>query len=473
MKYRLFAMTMALFYLFSSFTVFAEEESTPQSDTVSASTESDSTSTTITETSSSSEATTEAASLEEQGILTDSDKGCVIETDASSDSLELVGEGIMLMEASTGTVLYSKNADTKYYPASITKVMTTLVALENSKLTDTLTFQADTLNAIEQGSSRIGVVADEEMTVEDALYCVMLASGNDTAAGVAEYVGGTIDNFVEMMNAKAEELGCTNTHFMNPHGLHDENHYTTPKDMALILQAAIQNPDFCKIASSKSHTVPATNKSESREIWNHHKMLLPASEYHYDGVAEGKTGYTTDAWNTLVTTAEKDGMKLIAVDMRCQGAASAYSDTTKLFNYGFENYHLIQPLKDLTLETLADNSDISIGEVSNLQALEAYYNQSYTILAPTSVTADNISITVTGDGTEDGTWGSIHFSYNGTEIGKANIYYNEQSEAAAIVTEDTSTQTKTVSKIPYILTGIMIVLILIILYLIFAIVARK
>jgi D-alanyl-D-alanine carboxypeptidase len=129
MKYRLFALTMALFYLFSSFTVFAEEESTPQSDTVSASTESssastesDSASTTATEASSSSEATTEAASLEEQGILTDSDKGCVIGTNASSDSLELVGEGIMLMEASTGTVLYSKNADTKYYPASITKV---------------------------------------------------------------------------------------------------------------------------------------------------------------------------------------------------------------------------------------------------------------------------------------------------------------------------------------------------------------
>lgn len=466
MKYRILALTMAFLYLFSSFSVFAAEESSNSSAETTAS-ETSSTAGTDTST-----PDTSAQSEEEQGILSDSDRGCSIVPD-SEDSLELVGEGIMLMEASTGTVLYSKNPEEKYYPASITKVMTTLVALENSKLTDQLTYQADTLNAIEQGSSRVGVEADETMTIEDALYCVMLASGNDAAAGVAEHIGGTIDNFVDMMNAKAKELGCTNTHFMNPHGLHNEEHYTCAKDMGLIVQAAIQNPDFCKIASAKSYTVPKTNKCEARELWNHHKMLLPASEYHYDGVAEGKTGYTSDAWNTLVTTAEKDGMKLIAIDLRCQGAAAAYNDTTKLFNYGFEHFTLLKPLNNLSLDSVAEASDISIGEVSNLEKLQAVYNKNYTILAPKSVTTDDIAVTLTNDGQEQGIWGAIHFSYDGKEIGKANIYYNEESELAAIVTEDNSTKAKAVSKLPFILTGIIIVLILFILYLLVSIIRRK
>lgn len=462
MKYRILALTMAFLYLFSSFSVFASEESSNSStETIT----SESSSTAGTDTSSS-------KSEEEQGILSDSDRGCSIIPD-SDGSLELVGEGILLMEASTGTILYSKNPEEKYYPASITKVMTTLVALENSKLTDQLTYQADTLNAIEQGSSRVGVEADETMTIEDALYCVMLASGNDTAAGVAEHIGGTIDNFVDMMNAKAEELGCTNTHFMNPHGLHSEEHYTCAKDMGLIVQAAIQNPDFCKIASSKSYTVPKTNKSEARELWNHHKMLLPASEYHYDGVAEGKTGYTSDAWNTLVTTAEKDEMKLIAIDLRCQGAAAAYNDTTKLFNYGFENFSLLKPLSDFSLDSAAEASNISVGEISNLEKLQAVYNKNYTILAPKSVTVDDIAVTLTNDGQEQGIWGAIHFSYDGNEIGKANIYYDEESDLAAIVTEDNSTKAMAVSKIPFILTGIIIVLILFILYLLASIIRRR
>lgn len=456
MKRKILALTMAFFYLVSSFTVFASEESSSTSESAATSVEIANT----------------GMTNNINPIQSDSDRGTVIESD-SEDSLELVSEGSILMEASTGAILYSKNAEQEYYPASITKVMTTLVAVENSNLTDKLTYSADTLNAVEQGSSRVGVIADETMTVEDALYGVMLLSGNDTAAGVAEHIGGSIENFVDMMNAKAKELGCTNTNFKNPHGLPDEEHYTCAKDMALIVKAAVENPDFCKIASAINYTIPKTNKSEARELWNHHKMLLPASEYHYDGVAEGKTGYTTVAWNTLVTTAEKDGMKLIAVNLKCQGAAAAYNDTKKLFNYGFENYNVIKPLKNLTLKSLAEASDISIGEISNLEELSPAYNQDYSILAPAEITADDISIRLTNDGQEQGVWGSIHFAYGDNEIGTANIYYDQESELAFLAEDENSPKAQTVAKLPFILTAVIVVLILFIIYLLVSILRRR
>ncbi|MDO4554531.1 MAG: D-alanyl-D-alanine carboxypeptidase family protein [Lachnospiraceae bacterium] len=468
MKYKRLALFMAIFYLISSITVFASEDTSAPLET---STEAVSNAASVT----SGETSTESAaplSDEESGIKEESDRGTTITT-GSEEGLELVGEGVVLMEAKTGAILYSKNADQQFYPASITKIMTTLVALENGNLTDELTFQADTLNAIEQDSSRVGVVADETMTLESALYGVMLASGNDCAAGVAEYIGGSVDAFVEMMNAKAEELGCSGTHFTNPHGLNDENHYTCAKDMALIMQAAIQNPDFCTIASSKTYTIPATNKSEARELWNHSKILLPASEYHYDGACEGKTGYTSDAWNTLVTTAERDGMKLIAVILHCQGAAAAYNDTTTLFDYGFNNYTTLKPLENLTLSNIAEASNLSVGETSNLEALNPYYNKDYSILAPTSVAVSDILVTMTNDGQDSGVWGSIYFTYNDQEIGSAHIYYDADSDIAAAVQDSSSTKAKTTSLVPYVVTVIIIILVLIIIFLSVSILKRR
>lgn len=454
MKHRILAFFMAFFYVFSStvFFVSAEENTTQAA--------------------SATEASKSSQKQSTSGIKTSSDVGCSIASE-TEDSLELVSEGVALMDASTGTLLYTRNPEEKFYPASITKIVTTLVALENGKLDDKLTFKGATLNAIEQDSSRVGVEADETMTLEDALYCVMLVSGNDAAAGVAEHIGGTIDDFVAMMNEKVEELGCTNTHFTNPHGLHNENHYTCAEDMALIMQAATQNEDFCRIASAKTYTVPKTNKCEARELWNHHKMLLPASEYHYDGVCEGKTGYTSDAWNTLVTTAQKDDMKLIAVVLRCQGAAAAYNDTTKLFNYGFENFHVLKPIQNFKLADAANDADLSTGELSNLEKLNPEFNQNYSILAPASVSASDISVSLVKGGEKSGIWGSIQFQYKGNKIGSANVYYDEDSDYAAIVEEDHSDKAKTVSKIPFILTAVIILLVLFIISMIISLIKRR
>ena len=168
------------------------------------------------------------------------------------DAPETLSPSVILMEESTGTILYEKNSDEAHYPASITKIMTTLLALENGNLSDMVTFSDDAINNTE-GS---GIARDygEQMTLEQCLYGVMLESANECAYAVAEHVGGTVENFVDMMNAKAKELGCTNTHFANPHGLQDENHYTTAHDMALIAQAAYQNETFLLYYGNKKGT---------------------------------------------------------------------------------------------------------------------------------------------------------------------------------------------------------------------------
>lgn len=459
LKHRLFAILLAFLYLFSSISVYAATENTTASET----------STTTEETQ------TPDQPLEEtvfSATQTQADYGTIIESTEPS-GIETVAEGAILIDADTGAVLYSRNASEKYYPASITKIMTTLVALENGNLSDQMTFTAETLYAIEQGSSRVGVEPGETCTLEDALYCVMLASGNDTAAGVAEHIGGSVQGFVDMMNNKAAELGCTNTHFENPHGLHGENHYTCAEDMAKIARAAMQNPDFVRIAGSVSYTMPATNKSEAREIWQHHKMLLPGSQYAYEDATWGKTGFTSMALNTLVTAAERDGVKLIAVILRCQGAANTYYDTTKLFNYGFETYAKLKPLESFSLKTAAASSGVSEKELKNLEKLNVLFNSDYSVLAPKSVSVSDIAVSVTTETAAEGIWGSIIFKYNDNEIGRANVYYNAEGELESIMEGEDTIKATAISKLPFILVAVIVVLLLFIVFRLISLLIRR
>lgn len=417
------------------------------------------------------ESTEEDSRTEFSAIQTASDYGSVIEPSQSS-GLSLTGDGIILMDAASGAVLYSKNADTKYYPASITKIMTALVALEKGSLSDSVICNAETLYAIEQNSSRIGLEAGEVISLEDALYFVILASGNDAAAVVAEHIGGTVDDFVAMMNEKAIELGCENTHFTNPHGLHNEDHYTTARDMARIMQAAVSNEDFCKIASATNYTAGATNINAERSVWNHHKMILPASEYHYDGVKEGKNGYTTIALNTLVTTAERDGIKLIAVVLHCQGAPYTYSDTKKLFDYGFNNFSILRPLLNFNLKEAAEAAGLSEADMEKLTLYNAVYNSNYAVLAPSEVNAADLSVSFTSDGPADGIFGQIHVTYQEQDIGTLNVYYDQEIEFKIMENADTDVSITAKAKAPFILTGILATLILLSLLLVASIVIR-
>ena len=253
---------------------------------------------------------------------------------------QVAAETAILMDAETGEILYAKGIDEKRYPASTTKIMTALIAIENSALTDQVTFSAEAVNGIEPGSTHIGIKPREILTMEQSLYAILLASANEVSSGVAEFVGGSIPDFVNMMNARAEKLGCKNTHFVNANGLHDPEHYTTARDLANIAREAFKNETFRKIIGTEYYIEPKTNiTDEERWLNNHHKMLV-SGDMHYDGCLGGKTGYTSDAGNSLVTYAQRNGMYLISVVL-ADNAVYQYPDTAALLDYGFSNFHKV------------------------------------------------------------------------------------------------------------------------------------
>ena len=263
---------------------------------------------------------------------------------ADTDSIEgwvkapqIEGESAILVDMLSGTILYSKNADKAQYPASITKIMTGLLGCENLDLSAKFTMTESAARSItESNSSSIYADTGEEFTVEQALMAVMLQSANEMTLAVAELTSGSTKKFVEQMNLKARQLGCTNTHFNNPNGLPDETHYTTAADMAKIARVAWFNFTFRKFVTTGYYEIPPTNKfAETRYLLNHHKMMS-GQTYAYDGVLGGKTGYTEAAGNTLVTYAKNDNTYLVAVVM--QSVNGAYSDTKALLDYGFNNF---------------------------------------------------------------------------------------------------------------------------------------
>ena len=246
---------------------------------------------------------------------------------------EIASQGAILMDGDTGEVLFGKNEKEKYYPASITKVMTALLVLENTRLTDSVTFKASSYTNMESGAVKLGVAEGDALTVEDALYGLMLRSANDVANGLAEHVGGSVSGFSKMMNQRAKGLGAQNTNFSNPSGLNGTDHYTTAYDMALITREAFKNEAFQKIASTTVYTFPALKNREAQTIYMGHKMLYPSDNRYYPGVLGGKTGYTSKAGNTLVTAAKRNGTTLIAVILK--SSQTHYKDTKTLLDYGF------------------------------------------------------------------------------------------------------------------------------------------
>ncbi len=242
-------------------------------------------------------------------------------------------EGAVLLNANTGELLFEKNGTSRFYPASITKLMTALLTVENCALNDTVTFSRTATTNLESGAVTLSLTEGDKLTVEQCLYALLLKSANEVANGLAEHISGSVPAFADKMNARAKELGCTGTHFANPNGLNNEQHYTTPRDMALIARAAFANPVIVKVASTLSYEIPATKKAAARTISMGHKMLYPNDSRYYQGIVAGKTGYTSKAGNTLATCAERNGVRLIAVVMK--GNQTHYTDTKALFDYGF------------------------------------------------------------------------------------------------------------------------------------------
>lgn len=293
---------------------------------------------------------------------------------------EITSETGVLLDADTGTVLYSKGGDEIRYPASITKIMTLLLAVENCPLREDVVFTETGTRDISWDSGNIGMQVGEVMSMKSCLYALVIRSANEVAAQIAEHVGGTEQNFIDMMNQRAAEIGCTNTHFANASGLPDPNHYSTAHDMALIMREGLKNKKFRKIIGATDYTIKPTNmNSESRVLHTHHPMLAPESGYYYEGCIGGKTGYTSEAGNTLVTAAERNGTTYIAVTMKAGDLAIASTDSTALLNYGYQNFTKTQvnggeiPLPN---GVTVDNLTVQEGQ-ENGETVDSYYYGDY------------------------------------------------------------------------------------------------
>lgn len=277
----------------------------------------------------------------------------------------------IVMDLDTGALLYAKNIQRQLYPASITKIMTALLTLENTSPDDVITC-TDAVYDLDDNASNIALQEGEQITVRDALYALMLESANDAANALAVQVAGSVSAFADMMNQRAAQLGCTVTHFANPSGLPNDDHYTCARDFALIAAAAYHNDEFRKLISTTEYEIKPTNMTEdSRTFSNHHKMIHTDSDYYYSSCTGGKTGFTESAWNTLVTFAEKDGMRLVCVLLHGNGADQNYLETADLLNYGFSNFTHVSVGGSNPSPTLADVMDVHyLGTAADLQAPE-------------------------------------------------------------------------------------------------------
>lgn len=280
----------------------------------------------------------------------------------------------ILMDADTGTVLFDKGGDQQRYPASITKIMTLLVAVENSSMDEQVTFTETGVRNVAADSSNINSKVGEVMTMQDCLHALMIISANDAAAQIAEHVGGTEQNFIDMMNQRAAEIGCTNTHFTNSSGLPDENHYSSAKDMALIFREGLKNKDFRSVLGDADYTIQPTNMtSDKRVMHTHHPMFAPESDIYYPGCIGGKTGFTNLAAHTLVTAVEQNGTTYIAVVMHGVELSTCCLDSKALFDYGFGNFtktavdggSVILP-KGMDVNALTTKSESSNGKIETV-----------------------------------------------------------------------------------------------------------
>lgn len=268
-------------------------------------------------------------------------------TALASNSPALDATAALLVSPDSGMVLYSKNADQKRYPASTTKIMTALLTLENvSNLDETVTSEAVDFENVTADSSNAGILLGEQVTVRDLLYALMLPSANEAAYMLARHVGGSWEQFVDMMNDRAAELGCTGTHFCNPCGLHEEDHYTTAHDLYLIAKEAMKDATFRDIVSTVQHRMAKTNLHEERIIYTTNQLIFSSFQpWSYANCLGIKTGHTSQAGNCFVGYAEYGDAKLFSVVLGCSDSskeypsvAASFTDTKKLCQWGFENF---------------------------------------------------------------------------------------------------------------------------------------
>lgn len=360
------------------------------------------------------------------------------------------GEAAIVMEARTGAILYAKNIDEKHFPASITKVLTALVALENGEMSDPVKMSHDSVAFLQPGDSSIGLKEGNEINLEQALYATLLASANEAAYTVAENVGINVGHdyewFINQMNVRCKELGGMNSSFKNANGLHDENHYTTARDMALIGCELFEHPEVFDIMQTRQYVIEASDTVEEHVFQQKHKMLLEGYQAYYEDAIGGKTGYTSDALSTLITMADNGEMELVCVVLRTYGK-NIYPDTTALFEYGFDNFNKV------SIEGLEMSEDVG----------ELLLNQDggYVVL-PKGVEFTDLKMELVPDDANNGE-ATLIYTYEDMPVGSARCtlskkYIRQNSIKIEKTKSDDKSESKGVPGLIKVMIGILIVL---------------
>lgn len=335
----------------------------------------------------------------------------VFSAEDASKELVLTADSYILLDNKTNKVLYKKNENEKMYPASTTKIVTALLTLENCNLDDTVTASFNAVMSIPEGYSSANIQIGEQLTVEQLLEVLLVHSANDAANILAEHVGGSIESFVTMMNTRLNELGINNSHFTNSFGMHDENHYTTAEDLAKIMKYCLKNETFRKIAGKASCAISATNKSGTRSYSSTNELLNANSSNYYKYLIAGKTGFTSQAKECLVSAAYRDNLELIGVVLHSN---SRFSDSRKLFEYGYSNYSVKNIVNENDLITSIKVSGAT-KETENLnlmssETIEALVNTNSTSkIEPEIILNDNISAPIE----EGSTLGKVTYNIEG------------------------------------------------------------
>ena len=339
----------------------------------------------------------------------------------------------MLIELNSGVTLFEWDSYEQNYPASLTKIMTCWLALEYGNLNDILTVSETALQNLHESGSTSGLQQGEQMRLEDMLYCMMLESANESCNVIAEYISGDVASFVELMNQTATKLGCIGTHFANPHGLHDENHYTTAYDISLIVRAALENEDFVRISSAASYNLPATNLQEGRELSTTNKLLVDSigSGYYYSKAAGIKTGFTTPAQCCLVSTADDGNMKLLCIIMGAPLVQDEHEnwvyrnfpEAINMFEFGFNNYSIstvmstLYPVAEVTVNQSAGAQTVALAPTSEVRTIIDENFDPKEIILDVSLPSATVDAPVAaGD-----VLGSVTVSYHGMILGHSEL----------------------------------------------------
>ncbi len=399
-------------------------------------------------------------------------------TASASDSISVAAEYAYLADPKSGEVLYAKNEDVQATPASLTKIMTALIILEHADLTETATVSSSALADLHPDSSTANLKVGEEMLMDDILKCILIASANDACNVAAEHIAGSIDAFVDMMNERAAQLGCENTHFANTHGLTEDGHYSSVRDMYTITLEAIKNEKFLEICNTASVTIPATNKSDERTYYttNHLISRLKSPDYIYHYAKGIKTGHTSAAGYCLVSSAEKDDLYLIAVVMNSikdeeTGLIMSFVDSKNLYEWAFDNFSYqtmlssSSPVSEVSVLLAEDTDYVAVNPASEISALLpndfdiANIEYDIEIFEPEGIVAPVLK----GD-----VLGKITVSYEGREYGSTDLVaLNSVNRDVVLYKVD---QVKTFLSQTWVRYTILGIVVLIVLYTIFVIV---